>query len=424
MHYMACAAHERIANYWYLLPEYSQAKKAIWEAINPHTGKKRLFEAFPPEIIHKKHEDTMMLELKCGSTIKLVGSDNPDSLVGSPPVGLVKSEDAVGKPQAWAYLMPILEENGGWAIFNSTPRGKNHFYKTCLLADSEEDWYYDVKTVDDTDVFRSDQLERIRRQLYKTYGEEYGEAMFQQEYYVSFDAAQIGAIWADCIAKARIEGRIGDYPHNQEYPVHCVYDLGKHDYTSIWFFQVIGSKIYIIDWYENNHKEPSHYFELLANKGYRYGAQFIPHDAYHDRLGMGAVGNLEQQWKAGALKYHLGEVRGVPNMSIQASIQSARETFPAVYFNEDTTDGGIECLISYAHKWDDDKKRFSDEPEHNWASHTSDAFRYLSTVWRIAREIKNDLSLDERLLKGNVFNVRLGTLKNQHLKKMKARRNQ
>ena len=49
LHHCACAAHERVGNIWYLLPEYSQCRKAIWQAINPHTGKLRLDEAFPIE---------------------------------------------------------------------------------------------------------------------------------------------------------------------------------------------------------------------------------------------------------------------------------------------------------------------------------------------------------------------------------------
>ena len=47
MHHNACAAFERVGNYWYCLPEYNQCRKAIWSAINPHTGKKRIDEAFP-----------------------------------------------------------------------------------------------------------------------------------------------------------------------------------------------------------------------------------------------------------------------------------------------------------------------------------------------------------------------------------------
>ena len=56
----------------------------------------------------------MFIKFKCGSTWQVVGSDNYNSLVGAPPVGIVLSEWALADPNAWIYLQPILEENGGW----------------------------------------------------------------------------------------------------------------------------------------------------------------------------------------------------------------------------------------------------------------------------------------------------------------------
>lgn len=121
LHWTACAAIQRPGTYWHLLPEAAQARKAIWDAVNPHTGKKRIDEAFPPEIRARKREQEMIIELVNGSTWQVLGSDNYNSLVGSPPVGVVLSEWALAKPDAWTYLRPILAENGGWAIFIWTP---------------------------------------------------------------------------------------------------------------------------------------------------------------------------------------------------------------------------------------------------------------------------------------------------------------
>jgi hypothetical protein len=36
--------------FWHMLPEYAQARKAIWDAVNPHTGIRRIDEAFPAEL--------------------------------------------------------------------------------------------------------------------------------------------------------------------------------------------------------------------------------------------------------------------------------------------------------------------------------------------------------------------------------------
>ena len=71
-----------------MLPLYNQCRKAIWNAINPGTGKKRIDEAFPHEIREKTLDNEMFIEFKNGSTWQLMGSDNYDALVGSPPIGL------------------------------------------------------------------------------------------------------------------------------------------------------------------------------------------------------------------------------------------------------------------------------------------------------------------------------------------------
>ena len=36
LHWAGVAAMERPATYWHMLPEYSQARKAIWSGVNPH----------------------------------------------------------------------------------------------------------------------------------------------------------------------------------------------------------------------------------------------------------------------------------------------------------------------------------------------------------------------------------------------------
>jgi phage terminase large subunit len=76
LHWAACAAMQRVGNYWHMLPEASQARKAIWDAINPHTGKRRIDEAFPPSIRAGQRDDDMRIKLVNGSVWQVVGSDN------------------------------------------------------------------------------------------------------------------------------------------------------------------------------------------------------------------------------------------------------------------------------------------------------------------------------------------------------------
>src|SRR4051812_39424132 len=115
LHWTACAAMQRPGNYWHCLPTYAQSRKAIWSAVNGHTGKRRIDEAFPKEIRAATNEQEMFIRFVNGSTWTVVGSDTYDNLVGAPPVGIVFSEWSRANPAAWAYMSPILSENDGWA---------------------------------------------------------------------------------------------------------------------------------------------------------------------------------------------------------------------------------------------------------------------------------------------------------------------
>ena len=434
LHHTACAAHERIGNYWYMLPEYSQARKSMWDAINSHTGKKRIDEAFPKELRKTTKDQEMMIQFHAGSTFQLVGSDNFNSLVGSPPVGLVFSEYALSNPTAWAYLMPILEENGGWAGFNSTPRGKNHFKNLCDFAQKEKGWFYQGLSANQTQVFTQEQLDSILRQMQSTHGEDFGRALFEQEYYVSFDAAIPGSVWGDFIRAVEREGRVQDVPHDPTFPVGTAWDLGRSDGTAVWFFQVIAGQIRVIDFHISNLKEIDFYADLLRGKpdsgdsekllalkertkNYVYSTHWLPHDAIPKRMGMGGKSILQQ-----FVAHKVGRFAKVPQVSKQNGIAAARATFPLCFFDRTNCEEGIEDLKQYHYEWDEEKRVFTQEPVHDWSSHSADAFRYLSLVWRQTKATEPEIPLHDRLMKQNIRGQTFGQIKRQHLKTMRSRR--
>lgn len=428
LHHAACAAHERVGNIWYMLPEYSQARKSMWDAINSHTGKRRIDEAFPQEIRKTTRENEMMIQFRNGSTFQLVGSDNFNSLVGSPPVGLVFSEYAISNPSAWGYLMPILEENGGWAGFNSTPRGKNHFKGMCDFAKNEPGWFFSSLNADQTEVFSAEQLLNILRQLQSTHGEEYGMALFQQEYYVSFEAAMPGSIWGDCVGKLEANGKIGKVEHTAGYPVFTASDLGFDDSTVFWFFQVIGDDIRIIDYYEDNFKDIEFYALMLLNKhekdGYVYGTQWLPHDARPATLAGGGKSILQQFIDFNDDHQRaLGNFAIAPKLDVQEGIQAARATFPKCKIDIEKCEIGIDHLKAYRREFDEEDNVFSSTPKHDGASHAADGFRYLSLVWRKSKAQSHEMSPEQKLFAGNVTSINFGQLKNEHFKKMKAKSN-
>ena len=417
MNFACVSAHERKGNYWHMLPEYSQARKAVWEAINPHTGRRRIDDVFPPELRETTKDQEMMIRLKCGSSWQLVGSDNFNSLMGSPPVGVTFSEYALSNPSAWGYIRPILLENNGWAGFNTTPRGHNHAESLYKLAQREPEWFAEKLTAHETGVFTPEQLERERRELVSDYGEEYGSALFRQEYECSFDAAVLGAIWGDLVEKAESEGRICEIQHEPEFPVFTAWDLGYDDDTAVWFYQVIAQEIRFIDYYAASGKDIAHYAAELKNRGYKYGAHFLPHDARPKTLVGGGRSILDQLIEQGAKPAFI-----VPQIGVQEGIQAARKMFPRCWFDAERCADGLSSLRQYQREYDDTKRMFKDKPRHDWTSHAADAFRMAAVTWQEQKIRAPEVAPDEALQAFQKEQLRIGSLREQHFNARRQKR--
>ena len=144
--------------YYYVFPTYSQAKKVIWDAIT-NTGEKFL-DYIPPAWVEGKNGQEMKITLANRSIIQLVGSDNVDSLVGTNPRGVVFSEYALQSPLAYQFLRPILLANDGWALFISTPRGKNHMWELYNIALHSPDWFAYKLSVEETNHIPLAEIEK------------------------------------------------------------------------------------------------------------------------------------------------------------------------------------------------------------------------------------------------------------------------
>ena len=62
-------------------------------------------------------------------------------------------------------------------------------------------------------------------------------------------------------------------------------------------------------------------------------------------------------------------------------VRKAVKTIPAARFDETRCAKGLEALRAYKAEWDEDARTFKRTPDHDWASHGADAWRYLSLVW-------------------------------------------
>lgn len=352
-----------------MLPQADQARKAIWEAINPLTGKRRIDEAFPHAMRETTRENEMFMKFVNGATWQVVGSDNYNSLVGSPPIGVVFSEWSLADPQAWAYMRPILLDNGGWAFFIFTPRGRNHAWKTLQTALKEPGWFGESLTVEDTGRFTPEQLASERRELIDLYGEEFGESAFQQEYYCSFDAAIVGAYYAKLLQTADKEKRVARVPYEPSLPVDTAWDLGIGDPTAIWFIQETPHETRWIDYYESSGAALDHYVKILREKPYAYRDHYLPHDAEVKELGTGRS-RVETLKSLG-----VNNITIVPAQSVDDGINAMRMLLPRSWFDAEKCERGLNALRQYRAEFDDKHKTLKPRPVHDWASHGSDAAR-------------------------------------------------
>ena len=376
LHMAAVAAHERPANYWHCLPEYAQARKAIWESVNPHTGRLRIDQAFPKELRASTRNDEMSITFKNGSSWRVVGSDRPDSLVGAAPAGIVFSEFALSNPTTWALLAPILEENGGWAAFITTPRGRNHVHSMLGMAQRSDEWFAEVLPAARTGVISAARIERQRDEYVGLYGQEAADALIDQEYHCSFDAAVLGSYYAKLILDAEATGRVTAVDVDPALPVHRAWDLGIGDSTTIWWFQVTFGEVRIVDWHEANGVGMEHYAKVIREKPYPKGVDWMPHDARVRELGTGRT--RVETW----IGMGFDPPRIVPAHKVPDGINAVRQTLPRCWFDFERCRGGLERLRQYKRLWDDDRKVFSDTPLHDWTSHAADSFRYLAMAWR------------------------------------------
>lgn len=390
LHRACVAAHERPANYWHMLPEAAQARKAIWDAVNPKTGIRRVNEAFPLELRESTQNHEMFIKFKCGSTWQVVGSDNFNSLVGASPAGVVYSEWALAKPSARAFLRPIFAENNGWELFIYTPRGRNHGLTTLRAAEKTQGSFSQVLTVDDTHAISTIVLAKELDGYIKEYGQEEGLAFYRQEYYSDFNAAVLGSILGRYVDKAERQGRINDaVAYDPEgSPIEISSDIGRSDTAAWWFWQPKLSGFSLVDYDDGNGLDAEEWCvrldKRLKDKNYKLGQIWLPHDAKSKTF---AAKHSAQEifWDY----FKVNKIGVVPLTSKADRINAARVVIDNCEFHETNCEDGLAALRAWIYEWDEDRKEYSVEPRHDWASHPSDGFSYGCQIMR-ERTLKHE----------------------------------
>lgn len=170
--------------YWYVAPYLSQAKKIIWQ--DPQMGQRYC----PPEIWDNRNNSELYLKFPNGSVVYIMGADNPDSLRGPNPRGVVLDEFDDMKDDVWSgIIQPIMMANpNAWTWFVGTPKGRRGLFQKSQYAIEQmriqeeggkaSEWYFNILKASLSGIIGPDQLAEAK--LTTT------EDFFKQEYECEF----------------------------------------------------------------------------------------------------------------------------------------------------------------------------------------------------------------------------------------------
>lgn len=369
LNFLLGAAFQRVGNYFHTFPELAQARRAVWNNIDKEG--RRYIDHVPRQLMDGKANSTdMRINLINGSMIQLAGADRYDALMGGNPAGIIFDEYSIQNPYAWHYLSPILTENNGWGKFIYTPRGKNHGWQLYKTNIDNPKWFVQklditqTKNWDGSPVVTMEMIEDRRRSGMP-------EELIQQEFFCSFEAALANAFYSAEIDKVMKQNRVRNFPYFAGAPVHTAWDIGRRDPTAIWFFQVVGDWIYVINYYENVKKGMPHYIDVVKkfmdDNYLRNGVNFAPHDINVHEWSNGRS-RIDEAAKLGFF------FKAVPKLLVMDGINSVRALFPRMVFHADNCGMGLDILKQY-------EKDENGDPVHNFASHCADAMRTWGVGW-------------------------------------------
>lgn len=364
----AAKCDKKMPRYAYVAPYYKQAKQIAWDYLKDFTR---------PIPGIKINESELRVDFPWGARIQLFGADSPDSMRGLYLDGVVLDEYADMSPRIFSEVIrPALSDREGGAIFIGSAKGGTPFYDLWERVKDDTDWFVKVYPASETQVIPEAELADAKKIM--------DEDEYNQEYECSWTASIKGAYYGKQLAEAQEQDRIGKVPYDPRLPVQTAWDLGVGDSTAIWFFQVLGQEVRIIDYHEDSGEGLPYYAKILDQRGYKYGDHWAPHDIQVRELGSGKS-RIETAKMLGI------QFRIVPNLSIDDGIHAVRNTIPRCWFDGKKCELGLQALRNYRKEFDDRRQEYKPRPLHDWSSHAADAFRYLAVGLKDKQKPKTSL---------------------------------
>ena len=198
-----------------------------------------------------------------------------------------------------------------------------------------------------------------------------------------------GAYYASSLTKARADNRLGRVAPDPLLPFKVFVDIGgtgaKSDAFSMWIAQHVGREIRVLNYYEAVGQPMAAHATWLRENRYTPDTTqiYLPHDGVtRDRVYSVSYESAFQD-----MGYSVDVIKNQGAGAAMARVEAGRRMFPSMWFNEDTTAGGIEALGWY-HEKRDDVRQIGLGAEHDWASHGADSFGLMAVVSE--QEFKRD----------------------------------
>ncbi len=345
--------------YAYVGPSFAQTKDLIW-------GYAKHYTAPLPGV--KISEGDLQLTLPNGAMVNLYGGAAAyERMRGLYFDGIVLDEFSMLNPAVFSTVVrPCLADYRGWAIVSGTSNGDDHFHELKKKNQDDPTWDFFIIPVTETDALHPDEVKEMTKDMTP---EEYAREML-----CSFDAPIEGAFYAHLMNEAEADGRICGVPHDPAATVFTWWDLGIDDQMAIWFVQRCGRELHVIDYSEFQDKGITEVMPYVygTNEGggfehrrkYQFGAHVGPHDLETREISTGKrrVDTMRETTPGDV------PIMVAPRLSVEDGINAVRSILPMCYFDKEKTKTGRSALRNY-------HKNKKGKPEHNWASHGSDAFR-------------------------------------------------
>ena len=349
--------------YAYVGPSFDQTKDLVW-------GYAKHYADPIPGV--KFYEGDLMTVLPNEATIRLYGGAAAyERMRGVYFDGIVLDEYPLLNPAVLSSVVrPCLADYRGFGIISGTSNGDDHFHALKLKYENDNDWAIHIIPVTATDCLDPNEVDQMRKDM--------SPEEFAREMLCSFDAPIEGSYYTEQLNQLMAEGRIGKVSWDMGAPVITAWDLGIHDMMSIWFLQICGREVHVIDYIQGYGQPLSYYAGIINGRKvgasgsirYQYKAHCLPHDVEAREL---ATGQSRRQVLGDLLDE---PIIVAPLASPEDGISAVRGILGICWFNEEATRKGLSALRAY-------KRSKLGRPVHDWASHPADSFRTFATSFHL-----------------------------------------